>query len=97
MYRAYRLITLSALAVGTAAASISRSLAEPTKTPIFAGWTQPGPRYNPNRPSTSIAAEPHLHSREIARRERQRHRLHAKYMLNGGFSRRGNEVGPIAA
>lgn len=38
---------------------------------------------------------PHQGEQEIARRLRQRKRLHQKYMLNGGFSRRGNEVGPI--
>ena len=39
---------------------------------------------------------PHQGEQEIARRLRQRKRLHQKYMLNGGFSRRGNEVGPMA-
>lgn len=39
--------------------------------------------------------KPHEHKAEIARRKRQQARLHAHYMGNGGFTRRGNEAGPI--
>jgi len=41
----------------------------------------------------SIAGGGHEHKREIARRLRQKERLRQKYMLNGGFSRRGREIG----
>lgn len=43
----------------------------------------------------SRTGKPHEHKREIARRLAQRNARFLEYMGNGGFSRRGNEVGLI--
>lgn len=52
--------------------------------------------YRPlTRPKRKYTTD-HKHPREIARRLRQEQAKHSKYMLNGGFTRRGNEAGEVA-
>jgi len=51
------------------------------------------------QPSAGISRhtnETHLDLREVARMGRQKDRMHHNYMMNGGFTRRGNEAGPVA-
>lgn len=91
MYRIYNPIAL----VG-AAAMAAQALGMPACRYEVVGWSRPGTPSYRNRNNGSIAGAGHENKREIARRQRQKHRQHTKYMLNGGFTRRGAEAGPLA-
>lgn len=49
----------------------------------------------PNSFGTTSTGTLHNREREFKRRLRQEHRLYDVYMMNGGFSRRGREVGSL--
>jgi hypothetical protein len=48
-----------------------------------------------NRVRSTSKYMPHQGERECARRVIQEKRRHDKYMMNGGFTRSGNEVGSL--
>lgn len=88
MRSAGRIVVLAAASIGLgisgAYAVVDRDDIEPPKR-----------RVSRHRRISTSKYMPHQGDGEILRRARQAHKLNVKYMMNGGFSRRGREVGPL--